>query len=198
MQKLWRGEPLHIIVMGSSIDRGSANPRMALYDGPYGTRQRVLKPGESIEIDIPGTDFSLAYVDDPKTGTLIATVDGEERLRVSTNQSFKTADNQELFLENRRGIRNLPYGMHLVHVTADQGAVRLLGIYSYDNRANRKHENVLRGYAVPGEQIQFSAEFHARPIVLVSGGLKFRSTDLYRDRLTFTGTSAGGFEVVGQ
>lgn len=32
IQKLWRGEPLHIIVMGSSIDRGSANPPMYLYD----------------------------------------------------------------------------------------------------------------------------------------------------------------------
>jgi hypothetical protein len=32
IQKLWRGEPLHIIVMGSSIDRGSANPRLIPYD----------------------------------------------------------------------------------------------------------------------------------------------------------------------
>ncbi len=32
MQKLWRGEPLHIIAMGSSIDRGSANPPMYLFD----------------------------------------------------------------------------------------------------------------------------------------------------------------------
>jgi len=32
IQKLWKGEPIHIILMGSSIDRGSANPRMVLYD----------------------------------------------------------------------------------------------------------------------------------------------------------------------
>ena len=32
IQKLWRGDPLHIIVMGSSIDRGSANPRLVPYD----------------------------------------------------------------------------------------------------------------------------------------------------------------------
>ncbi len=32
IRKLWRGEPLHIIVLGSSIDRGSANPPMYLYD----------------------------------------------------------------------------------------------------------------------------------------------------------------------
>lgn len=32
IQKLWRGEPLHMIVMGSSIDRGSANPRMSPFD----------------------------------------------------------------------------------------------------------------------------------------------------------------------
>lgn len=32
LRKLWRGEPLHIMVMGSSIDRGSANPPMYAYD----------------------------------------------------------------------------------------------------------------------------------------------------------------------
>jgi len=32
IQKLWKGEPIHIIVMGSSIDRASANPTMYLYD----------------------------------------------------------------------------------------------------------------------------------------------------------------------
>ncbi len=32
IQKLWRGEPLHILVMGSSIDRGSANPAMVPYN----------------------------------------------------------------------------------------------------------------------------------------------------------------------
>jgi hypothetical protein len=32
VQKLWRGDPLHLIVMGSSIDRGSANPRMMPYE----------------------------------------------------------------------------------------------------------------------------------------------------------------------
>lgn len=182
----------------TTASKDVTEPFESSWGSPYGTRQRILKPGESIEIDIPGTDFSLAYVDDPKAGTLIATVDGVERLRVSTNQPFTTADTQQLFMENRRGIRDLPYGMHVVRVTADQAAVRLLGIYSYDNRANRSHENVIRGYAVPGEQILFPSEFHARPIVLVTGGLKFHSEDLHRDRLTFTGTSAGNFEVIGQ
>lgn len=32
MQKLWKGESIHIVAMGSSIDRGSANPPMYLYD----------------------------------------------------------------------------------------------------------------------------------------------------------------------
>jgi hypothetical protein len=31
-QKLWKGEAVHIIIMGSSIDRGSANPPMYPYD----------------------------------------------------------------------------------------------------------------------------------------------------------------------
>jgi len=32
LRKLWRGEPIHILLMGSSIDRGSANPPLYLYD----------------------------------------------------------------------------------------------------------------------------------------------------------------------
>jgi hypothetical protein len=32
IQKLWKGEPIHVLLMGSSIDRGSANPPMYLYD----------------------------------------------------------------------------------------------------------------------------------------------------------------------
>lgn len=32
MKKLWNGEPLHIIALGSSIDRASANPPIYLYD----------------------------------------------------------------------------------------------------------------------------------------------------------------------
>jgi hypothetical protein len=32
IQKLWKGEIVHIMVMGSSIDRGSANPPIYLYD----------------------------------------------------------------------------------------------------------------------------------------------------------------------
>ena len=32
IQKLWKGEAVHIVLMGSSIDRGSANPPMYLYD----------------------------------------------------------------------------------------------------------------------------------------------------------------------
>jgi hypothetical protein len=32
VQKLWKGEPIHILAMGSSIDRGSANPPMYLFD----------------------------------------------------------------------------------------------------------------------------------------------------------------------
>jgi hypothetical protein len=32
IQKLWKGERVHIIIMGSSIDRGSANPPMYPYD----------------------------------------------------------------------------------------------------------------------------------------------------------------------
>lgn len=32
IQKLWKGEPIHVLLMGSSIDRGSANPPLYPYD----------------------------------------------------------------------------------------------------------------------------------------------------------------------
>jgi hypothetical protein len=37
IQKLWKGDPIHIVVMGSSIDRGSANPPLYLYDEDPGS-----------------------------------------------------------------------------------------------------------------------------------------------------------------
>jgi len=37
IQKLWKGEPIHVVVMGSSIDRGSANPPLYLYDEDPGS-----------------------------------------------------------------------------------------------------------------------------------------------------------------
>ncbi|MGD0112934.1 MAG: hypothetical protein ABSD48_13825, partial [Armatimonadota bacterium] len=37
MQKLWKGEPIHVIVMGSSIDTGDANPPMYFFDEDPGS-----------------------------------------------------------------------------------------------------------------------------------------------------------------
>ncbi len=52
IQKLWKGEPIHVVVVGSSIDRGSANPPLdtisgsSSWSGPSsaGTRSALAKP----------------------------------------------------------------------------------------------------------------------------------------------------------
>ncbi|MDB6140401.1 MAG: hypothetical protein JWO94_3473 [Verrucomicrobiaceae bacterium] len=59
IQKLWRGDPLHIIVMGSSIDRGSANPRLVPYD------EDPKSPGFKQPL-VKTTDFDGALMGHPE------------------------------------------------------------------------------------------------------------------------------------
>jgi hypothetical protein len=52
MAKLRKGEPLHVIVMGSSIDRGSANPRLGLYNEDLKSPEfKQPLPGATNEFD---------------------------------------------------------------------------------------------------------------------------------------------------
>jgi hypothetical protein len=173
-------------------------PFASSWGGPCGAFQRQLRPGESVEIDVPASDISIAYVDDPHGGELVATVDGIDRLRVATNLPFTTVGGEKLFMENRRGVRGLPFGLHRVRVAADRGPVRLLGLFAYDTRPNRSHERVLRGYAVPGDRIDFTSAFRARPLVIVGGGLNVGSADIHGDRVTFGGTNPGSYEIFGE
>lgn len=168
------------------------------WGAPYGTRQRILAAGQAVEIDVPATDLSIAWVDDPQGGVLSAVVDGAEMLKVRTNQPFKHADGEVTFMENRRGIVGLPYGKHRVLITAEEGPVRLLGLFAYDTRANHDHERVVRGYATPGERISFSSPFRARPLTFVTGGLQIDGRALQTDSVLFEGTGPGSYEIIGE
>jgi hypothetical protein len=175
-----------------------AVPFTSQWGAPYGARQLVLPAGGSVEIDLPGTDFSVAFVDQPDGGTLKVDVDGKEALSYATNTPFATADGKQTFLENRRGVRGLPYGQHTLRVRAVGGTVALLGTFSYDTRANRSHERVERGNAEPGEELIFAAPFRARPVVVCTGGLRIQPSELHPDRLRFGGTAPGSYEIVGE
>jgi len=165
---------------------------------PCGGHQVRLPAGSSAEIDLAGTDFSIAYAGHPEGGTLVVEVDGREMLRQPANVPFVTAGGESLFMENRRGLCGLPYGAHSIRVTAADGPVALLGVFSYDTRPNRANERVVRGTASPGEVVQFAAPFAARPIVLTTGGLLFQPSDLTPTEIRFRGTGPGGFEIVGE
>ena len=101
-------------------------------------------------------------------------------------------------MEDRKGIRGLPYGLHLLRVTAAEGPVSLLGIFSYDTRANRTAERVLRGTAYPGERVEFAAPFRARPVVVCTGGLQAAGADVTPEGVRFSGAGVGSYEVVGE
>ena len=168
------------------------------WGAPYGTRQVLLPAGRFLEIEVPGTDFSVAYADAENGGILRVEVDGAERLVQPTNVPFTTAAEEKVYMENRKGIRGLPYGMHRVRVTAVDGPVTLLGLFTYDTRPNRENERVLRGTAYPGETVTFSAAFKARPLVVCTGGLQAAPAAVASPGGNFTGTGPGGDEVGGE
>jgi hypothetical protein len=137
-------------------------------------------------------------VDRPQGGQLAVEVDGSPALRVATNVPFAAADGRRLFLENRKGTRWFPYGMHVLRVRAVEGPVALLGAFAYDTRSNRSNERVLRGLACPGETVSFTLPFQARPLVFCYGGLQVSPGDVTCREVRFRGTGPGGYEIVGQ
>jgi hypothetical protein len=166
------------------------------WGAPFGASQVVIPAGHSVEIELAGTDFSVAYIDREQGGTLQVEVDGKRLLETPTNVPFITAAGESAYLENRRGIRGLAFGAHALRITAAERGVALLGVFSYDTRANRRHERVLRGTAYPGETLRFSAPFKARPIVLATGGLQLKASAV--SQVEFAGEGPGGYEIVGE
>jgi hypothetical protein len=168
------------------------------WGAPYGDRKAALQPGSRFTITVLGTDLSVAYVDTAEGGTLKVTVDGTERLSVATNVPFVDLEQRPNLMENRRGIRGLPWGLHTVQLEASDGPVSVLGLYVYDSRSNRQGERHLSGYAAAGETLAFTAPFAARPTVRCGGGLQVSLDAITPQAVTFGGAGTGWYEVVGQ
>ncbi|MBL8828759.1 MAG: hypothetical protein JNM18_17400, partial [Planctomycetaceae bacterium] len=173
-------------------------PFVSQWGAPYGGQQLQLPPGETIQIDLPATFISLAYVDRPDGGRAVVEINDRVVLEQPTNRAFSTTSGEEVWSENRRGIGPLPYGMHSVRIRAVDGPVAVLGLFSYDTRANRTQERVLRGSAYPGETITFSTPFQTRPLVQVVGGLSHKVADTTARQITFGGSGPGTYEIVGE
>ncbi len=160
---------------------------------PYGTRIRTLEPGQSITINAVGSDYSLVWVDSEGGGRLLATIDEEEAFTVSTAEPFQFRDGTRLYLENRKGILDRPYGVHTLKFTAQDGAVQLMGLFTYDKRSNRDNERVLRGYAAPGAVVSFQPPFKATPLVNSPCPVE----QINRNQVKF-GSATGFYEIIGE
>lgn len=164
---------------------------------PYGSKMITLEPSRSVEINVVCTDISVAYVDRPDGGTLEIFVDDQLRSSQPTNIGFIDTDNKVNYLENRKGILNLGYGIHKVRIEAKGTLVEVLGIFTYDSRPNLNSERRLIGLASGGETLEFSLPFKARPLVICSGGLSVNMEDISEKKVKFSGTS-GSYEVIGE
>ncbi len=168
------------------------------WGAPYGDRQIKLIPGQGLEIDVAGSDLAVAYVDRPDGGTLRVAVDGAEKRLIPTDQPFITTATNKCFLENRKGVLGLGYGLHSIRLEAVDKPVYVLGLFTYDSRSNHQAERRLRGFAAPGDKIGFSAPFQCRPLVFCQPPLAIRAADIQADGALFGGTGPGLYEIVGE
>lgn len=113
-------------------------PFASQWGAPFGSRQVVLQPGAGIGIEVVCTDLSVAYVDSSNGGTLRVWVDGKVKLVQPANQPFVDLEKRTHYMENRKGILGLPFGLHRVRLEAAGGPVAVLGLYTYDSRWNRR------------------------------------------------------------
>jgi len=172
-------------------------PFASKWGGPFGDKQVRLQPGESISIWAAGTDLALAYVDDAQGGKLKVTVDEAAPVEIAANVPYKDATGKEVFMENRKGLRNLGYGLHRVTVEATDGPVAVLGLFTYDTRSGDTGRRIT-GMAAPGQTIRFTPPFKVRPLVLGYGGLVVKPEDIASREVKFGGTAAGTFEAIGE
>lgn len=196
--KMTINRQLHSVASPRWKVTGTPEAFISDWGAPYGDRVLALSPGSPATIDFVGTDLSIAYADVPDGGNLIVLIDGIEQLKTPTNEPFIDMAGTSLFMENRKGIRGLPYGWHSVEVRAEGKPVRLLGAFTYDTRANRTAERVLRGNAFAGESLSFSAHFKTRPWVICHGSLALTPEDTTATGLKFSGTGGGFYEIVGE
>jgi hypothetical protein len=104
----------------------------SVWGAPYGDKMVILKSGQKMSISVKADALSIAYVDKKTGGTLIVKMDGRIKLEQSTNIPFVDSDGKKHYIENRKSITDLKYGQHTVEISAKNGAVRILGLYTYD------------------------------------------------------------------
>jgi len=180
------------------LQGASATPFASDWGAPYGDRQVRVGPGKAVELEAVCTDMSVAYVDTPEGGTLRVLVDGVEKLAQPANAPFVDIDGDAHFMENRKGILGLAFGLHSIRIEAVEAPVPVLGVFTYDSRPNRASERRLIGRAAPGETLPFSLPFRARPVVFCHGGLGARAQDITERGVVFSGEAAGTYEIIGE
>ena len=167
------------------------------WGAPYGSKKIVLEPGKSLEIEVACTDVSIAYIDMPNGGALDIFTDDLLKLSQQTNIPFIDSDKKSNFIENRKGVLNLGFGLHKIRLEAIGVPVAVLGIFTYDSRPNLNFERRLTGLATGGEIVDFTLPFKARPLVICTGGLSVKSEDITETKVKFSGTS-GSYECIGE
>lgn len=167
------------------------------WGAPYGTEKITLHPGKHIEIEVVGTDLSVAWIDAPNAGSLDVFVDDQFMTSQPCNEGFIDTDNNVNFLENRKGILNLGYGLHTIRLQAKDAPVDVLSIFTYDSRSNLRNERRLSGLAVGGETLEFTRPFRTRPLVLCSGGLSVNTKNISKTEVVFSG-STGSYVIIGE
>lgn len=167
------------------------------WGAPYGSKKVILEPGKSIEIEVACTDVSVAYVDMPKGGILDVFIDNQLKLSQPANIAFVDSDKKDNFLENRKGILSLGFGLHKVRLEAKEAPVAVLGIFTYDSRSNHNSERRLTGLASGGEILEFTLPFKTRPLIICTGGLSVKKEDISETKVKFSGTT-GSYEVIGE
>jgi hypothetical protein len=192
LNRVWHG------VESKSWDLGDTRPEafVSEWGAPYGTTQVKLAVGATAQLRWVGTDCSVAWAPGAGCGVLVAKIDGQESLREPANVPFTLADGQPAYVEDRRGIRGLPFGVHELEVIARDGPVALLGAFSYDTRANLQGQRELQGWAAPGDRVEFSAPFAATPVVICQGGLEPKSVS--REGIVFGGVASGAYRITGE
>ena len=105
------------------------------WGAPFGTNEVLLSGAATLEIGAEGTDLSVAYRDQPGGGKLSAAVDGREAWEQPADVPYTDRAGAKYYVENRKGIRNLPFGRHTVTLQARGGPVAVLGLFTYDTRS---------------------------------------------------------------
>ena len=160
---------------------------------PYGKYTVTLNPGESCAVSVIGNAFAITWVDVEKGGVLKAAVNGKTVFEVPTDKPFTLLTKEKLFMENRKGVQGLPYGVHEIKLTAVKAPVKVMGVFSYDLRANRSNERIVRGFSAGGE-FCFEPAFKAVPVIRCSGNLKLVNASA--GKAVFSGN--GQFEAIGE